>query len=145
MLERFPAAAASNQFAQLIHLLRRKRLVEFQIQLHARQFKHVRQQQFRLQTRRFHIAAGQKFRAFLNAFENGHTATVNSRIRFLKSKVRPGCAMFDSMIRGAMHEGAVEFVPLECADVGLHFNFVAFVDIYDFPVVVSEHGVLSGG
>ena len=77
MLKRLALAAAFDQFAQHVCFRRCERALEFQIQIHARHFKEMREQEFGLQARRFDALFGQKFRAFLNRFEDRHAASLN--------------------------------------------------------------------
>ncbi len=76
MLQRLAPSAPLHQPAQFIHLRRRQRALEIQIQPHPRQLEDVRQQQLRLQPGRIHTLPGEEFRAALNGFQNGHGISV---------------------------------------------------------------------
>jgi hypothetical protein len=79
MLQRLPFAASLDQVAQAVGLCGVKRAFEVQVKFHPRQIEEVRQQQFRLQARGFDAFSGEEFRAFLNAFENGHGDSLEGR------------------------------------------------------------------
>ena len=69
---RLPLAAPPHQGAHRVQLRIRKRAVEVQVELHARQLEEVREQQLGLQTRRFYVLPSQELRTFLDDLKHCH-------------------------------------------------------------------------
>jgi len=87
MLERFALAAAADEFAQIVHFLWGQGALEFEVELHARELEHVRQQEFGMQAGRIDALFREKFGAALNGFENGHGRKIRAKIEVQRAKL----------------------------------------------------------
>src|SRR6267154_3431408 len=79
MVEGCAGAAAADEFAQVVDFLRGEGALEFEVELHARELEHVREQEFGLQAGRVNALFRQEFGAALNGFENGHGRKIGGR------------------------------------------------------------------
>ena len=88
MLQGLALPAAFDQLTESTFFFARKRALEIQIQLHARDFKQVRQQEFRLEPRGIDTFFCKELGAALNDFENGHRKGVST-----VTKSQSGCLL----------------------------------------------------
>ena len=87
MLEGFAVAAAADEFAQVIDFLRREGALELEVELHARELEHMRQQKLGLEAGGINALFRQKFGAALNGFKNGHGRKIRAKIEVQRAKL----------------------------------------------------------